>query len=124
MDGVGGTLGHGLWLVFVSVLAVPLQALSFALSWFFVVYIPMARTERSMIALLYHSNPLDLRVDKDPNGDVVLAVHCAFSTWRELCPFQSRAHTAAADMHYYRYSIWGINIFLFSTDSNSPSLCC
>ena len=27
-------------------------------------------------------------------------------------------------MHYYRYSVWGINIFLFSTDSNSPSLCC
>lgn len=110
MDGVGGTLGAGLWLLFVSILAVPLQALSFALSWFFVVYIPMARAERSMIALLYQGSPLDLRVEKDPNGDVVVAVHCAFST----ANISTSSLRCLTDAHYYRYSVWGINIFLFS----------
>lgn len=72
-------VGHSLYLLFVSLFVMPLQLASFGLSWFFVVYIPMAKTLRTEIGLLYHANPLSLNVRQDPSGDVVCAVHCAFS---------------------------------------------
>jgi hypothetical protein len=116
MDGAGGVLGRGLYVFFISLFTMPCYIASFGLSWLFVVFIPMAKTLRTMMSLMYHADPLSLTVRSDPSGDVVCAVHCSFSTPPPTTYYCAYTDT---DAHYYRYTMWGINIILFSAYCHS-----
>jgi hypothetical protein len=74
--------------------------LNFALTWFFVASIPMAKVSWTMIRLMF-TKPWALSIENDymkaRSHNVLLATHQAFNAF------------------YFKHAIWGMNIVFFST---------
>jgi hypothetical protein len=85
----------------VGLIVLPVLLLNFALTWFFVAPIPMAKVSWTMIKLLF-TKPWALSIESDylqaRSHNVLLATHQAFNAF------------------YFKHAIWGMNIVFFSSN--------
>eukprot|EP01120_Amphizonella_sp_Union-15-10_P015902 TRINITY_DN8260_c0_g1_i1.p1 TRINITY_DN8260_c0_g1~~TRINITY_DN8260_c0_g1_i1.p1 ORF type:complete len:672 (-),score=81.74 TRINITY_DN8260_c0_g1_i1:4-2019(-) len=86
-----------IWTIVFSIVIVPMSLISLALTWFFVVSIPMAKMNWKLLKILtFKPSTLEIKSMHDEEGSVLFCTYQAFNK------------------NYLHYSVWGMNIVFFN----------